>query len=632
MKKLLYAFLALSIVCIALADDHIIRIVTHDGKHYSFRTSDVRSIRYDYHNQDSIDQAIADSIRNEFLRDSLYQDSIWKEEMRQDSIGRMHTLGYMLDSAEAYTIFAQALHLTSLFDTLNLVRIREFEKPADTRDLNGNYELYCPTKSREAYTVFAEPDSLLRANGIYSVEDLIKYANDQYGNAPEWYDYLREKGLKVSTGNDYQNEWNALHMFMAYHILKSKMAWKELVYTYNVSTRYTWNFCNGGVPYDYYETLLPRTMMKLWQPEGANYNGDADIFINRYVANNTLTDTMPEIATVSEAEYGWSYAPLGEWNGYGSEAMHTVMAAGVKVEKEDGYGYNGWYHPINAMLVYNSQVPKGVLHERMRIDFTTMLPEMNNNGFRNATSQEVSAMNGGQSGYRIAFPQDYFENLRVYDSSVCLRYNVRGVYNTWQSDALQAWNGFDVAVKMPPLPTGTYEVRLYFSPMSYGGIVEYSFGHDPNNPDSFVKLSEQDLSIPMEDPRIGWNDFLQYTIKDSVGVYDEETGEWGGFEYFYKCDFGVSSDKQMRENGYMRGPFSFTDHPENRDGGIEHNMRRGTRNGGLRKIIGTVSMTQGEDNWLRFRLNNDDGRFPLDFIEFMPTDMLNDGTYMEDWY
>jgi hypothetical protein len=70
---------------------------------------------------------------------------------------------------------------------------------------------------------------------------------------------------------------------------------------------------------------------------------------------------------------------------------------------------------------------------------------------------------------------------------------------------------------------------------------------------------------------------------------------------------------------------------------VNFNMRRGTRNALLRKILGNITVKQSEDNWLRVRsltTNNADSRFQLDFIEFVPVDVLSTGStnVIEDWY
>lgn len=600
MKKLIYAALALCVVCMVFADDHIIQFVLSNGKHVSFRTSDIQSIRYDYHDQDSIDKAYVDSVRAEFVKDSLYQDSLRIDSLKRDSIGRHHTVGYQIDSLEQYTIFTAALKLTGLYDSLNVYEIRQFELPANTYDINGYYQLYCPTTSRNGFTLFAETDSVMKANGINSLDDLTAYANRVYGNADKWYDYLAEKGLKVSTGTDYTSPLNALNMFVAYHILKSAMPVDQLVYERNSKwmRAQVWNYCNDGQPYDYYETMLPHTLMKIWQPQPLT--SAKSLYINRYVTNNTLTD---------------------EAASYGSAGMHVVVRQGVRIDRDSVGGvpqpnvqaYNGYIHSIQGMLVYDQFVPRGALHERMRFDFVSQLPEMNNNGWRFLSMTEASALNGGGSSSRLAFPNDYFENIRVFDGNTLLRYNIKGAYNAYMSDAMLGWgrgNCLDLAVKLPALPSGEYEVRLGFSPMAYGGIVQFYLGDNPSDTTWIPYGIPFDLTIPKEDPRIGWTNYLE-----------EE-------------DLGIESDKKMRNLGYMRGPYSFKDHPEYGDEGV-YSMRSGTRNALFRKILGNMVIKQTDSKWLRIKNVTpeiSDLRFLLDFIEFVPIDVVGNQAYMEDWY
>ena len=597
MKKLLYTLLTLGIVAIAIADDHIIRIVTNRST-VSVLASQIKSITYDYHDQDSIDKAYADSVRAAFVADSLYRDSLRKDSIIRDSIGRLNTVGYKMEKTDGYTIFTAALKLTGLYDELNVVDIKKLNRPANTLDTNGS-PLYFPTESRNGFTVFAETDAVLVASGINNINDLVAYANKAYGNAPDWYDYMNENSIQVSTGSDYTSEWNALHMFMAYHILKTSIPEDQLVYERNTKWQkaQTWNYVNGETPYDYYETMLPNTLVKVWQPEPLLSR--RTLYLNRYIANNTLTD---EVGTK------------------GSIAMHQVINEGVRVnrttEQVDGTfsnleAYNGYIHPINGMLTYNKDVPQGVLHERMRFDFISMQPELGNNGFRYMNYMEVMALNEGGSYNRIAYRNDYFENIRVYSDDTVLRTNVKGAYNSYMSDAFTIWNNYDFSVKMPPLPAGTYEVGMAFSPITYGGTVRYAWGKDADNKDAFETLCEQDMTIPASEPPIS-----------STPFYEE-------------ADLGIASDAAMRERGYMRGPFGFVDHPERADGNnTDRNMRSDRSNALFRKILGRVTVKQSESNWLRFSnlKSSSELRLALDFIEFVPIDVVDNQTYMEDWY
>ena len=89
------------------------------------------------------------------------------------------------------------------------------------------------------------------------------------------------------------------------------------------------------------------------------------------------------------------------------------------------------------MLVYDRLVSRGVLHERLRFDSTTFLPELINNNIRMSQKAEFSALNGGGSGARVAFPLDYFDGWVSYASENRFRYNVKGAFRAYQADGIQ---------------------------------------------------------------------------------------------------------------------------------------------------------------------------------------------------
>ena len=499
-----------------------------------------------------------------------------------------------------FSIFAQALQLTGLADSITSTKKNVTYTISDMKDTSGEV-LYHPEECKIMYTVFAEPDSIMRLNGINNIGDLIEYANRVYGGAAGWYDYLTETGNSVSTGDDYTNRFNALNMFVAYHILYAGMPEDELVYERNAKwlKAQTWNYTNDAQPFDYYETMLPGTILKIWQPEPMASR--KSLFINRYVTFNTLTD---ELGTM------------------GSASMHQEQFAGVRINRSSDKAkgiqnwnvqtYNGYIHSLQGMLVYDEQVPKGVLHERLRFDSTTFLVEFINNGIRMSNSSEVSALNGGGSGARVAFPLNFFDNVVSYTSQNRFRYNVKGAYNAWQSDTFQGWGDYDLAIKLPPVPTNTYEFRVFYTPMSHGGMMQFYMGNSSSLQSMMALDIPLDVRIPIDDPRIG-----------STHFWEED-------------DLGVATDAALRNRGYMRGLFSYVDHPEYGDGNAtNHNMRSDERNASLRKIMGRMQLKQSEEHWFRIKnviSDETDLKWQFDYIEFVPLDVVDNDTYSEDWF
>ncbi len=87
-----------------------------------------------------------------------------------------------LQEFEAFSIFREALELTGIDDTLDLVRI----------DLNEDIFI------RSRFTIFAEPDNVFKAKGINTAADLVG---------------------KYSDTGDPVNKEDGLYQYMAYHIL-----------------------------------------------------------------------------------------------------------------------------------------------------------------------------------------------------------------------------------------------------------------------------------------------------------------------------------------------------------------------------------------------------------------------------
>lgn len=494
-----------------------------------------------------------------------------------------------------FSIFREALKRTHLMDSLRMVKKEKTYTITDRNDNNSTRDpLWWPEECKVMYTIFAEPDVVLAKNGINNIDDLIAYANKEYETAPDWYDYMREKGLTVSTGTDYENRFNALNMFVAYHILYAGMPQNELVFENSSKWSNNWNYVNGAEPFDYYETMLPHTILKIWQPQPGNA-----LYINRWRLNNTLTDKLASM---------------------GSEEMHPLQKEGVRIARTTDSNlqfetnieaFNGYLHGIRSMLVYDRNVPQGVLRERLRFDSTTFLPEFINNGIRMSSIAEMSARNGGGSGGRVAFPLDFFDNVKSFTSENRFRYNVKGAYNAWQGDTFQGWGNYDLAVKLPPVPTGVYEFRIFYTPMGHGGMMQFYMGNAPTIASMIPLDIPLDVRIPISDPRIG-----------STTFFEED-------------DMGLATDAAMRNRGYMRGLYSYQDHPENHDGGPTVNQRSDKRNASLRKILVRQTFNQSQDYWFRIKSvipDETDLKWQLDYIEFVPSFVVDNDTYAEDWY
>lgn len=517
------------------------------------------------------------------------------------------------------SIFYAALEATGFTDTLLIEKKLNPDGTAKTYDLGTNHNdrdgnsLYYPTECMIKWTVFAETDDVFHDAGIYSFDDLKAKCAEWYGNCGAWYDYIVEKGITISTGDDYTNPFNVVNMFVAYHILRAGMPIDRIVYERNAQTNASWNFSFGYEPQEYFETMLPNTLLKVWE---TNPKTTKNLWLNRYLTNNTLT------------------SKLGLF-GMPGDGDHTLVFAGVPVDRNNSVEtLNGYIHRIKGILKYD-QNAKDALHERLRLDSSTFLYELINNGLRGATPSEVSTLNGGGDGNRVAFENTYFDNIVCYNPGTLLRFNVMGAWRAHNSDQFQGWDVYDFAIKLPHVPTGEYELRIIYPPMDRGGLMQFYLGNSSKQSDMVaIGIPFDARANPYEDATIGYEDIVNYV--------DDPTS-----------DCGVESDQRMRVRGYMRAPASFSRGTYNTNtdplaynpddiysaaksiiGGTSCRSETGYGTMMLRRIITTQRFEQSKDYWLRIKnlINDSNLGWSFDFVELVPLDIVNSQTMTEDWY
>lgn len=479
-------------------------------------------------------------------------------------------------------------------------------------DRDGN-RIYCPSECMIKWTIFAETNQVFAEKGINSFADLKQKCVEWYANCSTWYDYIREKGIQISTGDDYTNPYNVVNMFVAYHIIRAGMPVDKIVYEKNPKTNGTWNFCFGYEPQEYFETMLPHTLVKAWE---INPKTTKDLFLNRYRQNNTLTD---EIGT------------------FGSAETHPIIFKGVQIDRGSNRSIetlNGYIHRIKDVLIYNDNAVKAQ-YERMRLDSSNFLYELANNGVRGATESEVSVMNGGGNGSRVAFDNSYFDNIVCYNPGTLLRFCVQGAWRAHNSDQFQGWDVYDFAIKLPPVPTGEYELRIIYPPMERGGLMQFYLGNSSSQSDMVAMGIPFDArSNPYEDASMGYSDI---SSDDADGTND----------------YGVATDQTMHVRGYMRAPASFSRGGSNSNtdpltyepsdqysaarqivGNTSCRSESGYGTMMLRRVITTQRFEQGKDYWLRIKnlINDSNLGWSFDFIELVPVGIVNSNSMKEDWY
>ena len=487
--------------------------------------------------------------------------------------------GEMEAHSDIYTVFSNALKATGLADTLT-----ETSHPFGT--VEKSYGFYVPEKCEMGYTIFAETDDVLKEKGIVDVETMAAYADSVYSNCQEWYDYVRNNNIQISRGTDYKNPWNVLSMFVRYHILNYKIPYDKLTNDHNQINKVTL--------VEYYETMLPYTLVKITKNSGK-------LMMNRWEANSSLTNQVAEL---------------------GTKDMHTVLFPGIELvgQKAQIAPSNGYIHPIKDMLTYNKDVPRGALNERLRFDDTVLFGEMMSNSFRRITDAEVKAMNGGKegsygaaqlSGNYICMAPGFLQNLKIYNNSTLVLYlpGQSSGWSNYQGDELMGEGNYDFAMRLPPVPDGTYELRMGYTAEAKRGMVQIYMGSSSD------LSSMKALDIPLD---------MRIIPKNNPNLTPDVYTGW--CDWTKLDDKGVESDANMRNLGYMRGPLYYTV-------GVGSGNYARNNPKDLRRIIVKGKLEQGE-HWLRFKTVIDDSsaQFHLDYIEFCPENVYNSTTYVEDMY
>lgn len=508
---------------------------------------------------------------------------------------------YIIDEMDAmgcYGLWVEALRKTGidkiLQENIRTKGISWFNIEPENQYPYADY----PTKCKVGFTIFAEPDEVLKKEGINTFADLVERANQEYANCKNWYSYVEDAGINVSTGNDYTNQWNALNMFIRYHILHYALSTDKLVYSYNE--------LKDMDVYEYVRTLLPGTMFKLTgiKDPGGNVG---EIRINRQLNTPTLTSDPG-----NTNRNGTAYLEANQVIDEG------ILVGNTKINSRQAS--NGYVHPISGVLAYKETVPNKVLNERLRFEFMSLFDESMTNRYRGYTGADLKSFFGrtDRNITAVRIPEGYFENMVIYNGDASRVYyltkdQANGNYgydcwNDYQGDELYCKGAYDFAIKLPPVPKdGTYELRFGYVNNGLRTIVQFYLGHSSDRSTMTPCDIPLDQNVDLKSTTVGWTD------PNTDG------------------DNGAAVDKAMHNRGWMRGPNYFS----NKKYG-EGSTARFKSDGGqhhIRRVVTKRYFKQGEENWFRCKTampENTEAEFELDYIELVPVSVYNHPSLTED--
>lgn len=446
----------------------------------------------------------------------------------------------MLENPEI-SVFCAAMLLTHFQDSLQLYMDDSYVAPGEkgVRYDRHGWDTYYPQKRRYGYTGFIETNEALAAANIdTTVIDgvpvgLVEYAKSIYDAT------FPEDAGKYD--DDPTHPKNPLNRFVAYHFLDRKVyASENQMYTFM-------HYPEGSYDaYDFYETMCKGTILKVQCGRRSEWK----LYINR------------------------------RW-----DVQYQVR--GSVIDKTNSHdGSNGVYYTIDRPLVYSTDVTMKVLNDRMRFDAGTLMPELASNGiYRN------------QEDKCYQLPNGYVKNMIMYQEAVVWYSQPVWGFWCWYGDEIIAMGQYDFALKLPPVPEGTYEIRYGYVPMVQRGVTQVYVDNIPCG----IPI---DLTMNAEgapNPKIGWFSEDGLT-KDEI----------------------VRNDKAMHNRGYMRAPDTQTMGTNESDmAPIHQNI--------LRRIVATEYLTNDKDHYIRFRAVDENGKeFMLDYIELCPKSVYDSPTVPED--
>ena len=459
--------------------------------------------------------------------------------------GVVHVLNHVIQSSSlllpdkiaedpSLTIFSQALQLTGMCDSLTRYLDEGYYCSEDSvhtgvmvRCTSGSAlytRSFWPEKRYFKYTAFVEPDSIYRAHGINNLDDLKAYAKRIYDQT-----YPEDAGLY---DDDFKHRKNPLNRFVSYHLLPRIGQYNSWVQSGELR-EHCW-YTSLSDPEEFYETMCPGTIMRFAGPP-------AGLFINRKGLQNNISVRGVKVLSPSES---------------GSIDQNAL---------------NGVYHYLDDILAYTTEVRDKVLNCRIRIDATVLSPDFMNCNGRGRYGEDILT----------GFKNQYITDWKVSPETYVGVHSDVGYWNSYCANAVCISGVFDVAFKLPPVPSGTYEIRLGYTVGEERGVIQVYLNNEPCG-------IPVDLRVYGPDPNIGWT---------------EDTDD---------PEENTANDKAMHNRGYMKGMDSY------RPWDADHPLRGNNWN--LRRVLTTQYLTPEQTYYLRFRqvLDDPDRYWSFDYIELCP--------------
>ena len=498
--------------------------------------------------------------------------------------------------------FYQALVATGVHDMIMLDEDltydkREIEKteknPYRYKSDFRNEVAWLPDNKLHGFTVFVEPDSVYRKKfEEYGISTENGPMRALYDLACQIYDPVYPNDVN-SDGHKFENlkdSVNPLKRFIQYHILNRWVrSDDDLTALIVPETKQPFGFETKWMnAVDWYQTLLPHTMIKVE-------------LLSRDKREDTKNDCIGQDANKKEWHFLNRRYESPEYEFRGSCVDKTVD----KEYKHDGR--NGRYFYVDDLVVFSKDVRDKVQNMRIRMDFSTVFPELMTQDLR--LKGDYRSDDGAyapaddspepKNGKNYQFPMGFIDGVTFNKTCHFIYRRPHWEFWSWQGDEWNLFGDYDFTFRIPPVPySGEWQVRLGFAPLTTRGVMQVYFDGIPQG-------------IPYD---------MTKTLRSEKYLGDRATDDAQLSTYKQTSKEDLAEEQKLLKNlGAYRGPRSCYNIG---NGGSTKNYSWGIPNM-MRVVLCQTYMDATQDHYLRFRVASEakqgnDNEFMFDFLELVP--------------